>query len=127
MPSPLNYVPGLTLAMQVRDLDKAMAWYTDVLGFETLYKMDEMGWGEVKTEVPGVNIGLSQVERPQVGAGPVPTFGVESVDDARARLESGGVRFDGETREYPGMVRLATFYDPDGNALMLYQSLSDEH
>ncbi len=126
MPSPLNYVPGLTLATQVRDLDKAMAWYTDVLGFETLYKVDDMGWGEVRTEVPGVNIGLSQVESPRVGAGPVPTFGVESVDAARAQLESKGVRFDGETREYPGMVRLATFYDPDGNALMLYQSLSAE-
>ncbi len=126
MPSPLNYVPGLTLATQVRDLDKALAWYTGVLGFETLYKIDDIGWGEVKTEVPGVNIGLSQVESPQVGAGPVPTFGVRSVDEARAQLESQGVRFDGETREYPGMVRLATFYDPDGNALMLYQSLSDE-
>lgn len=127
MPSPLNFIPGLTLAMQVKDLDKAMAWYSEVLGFETLYKVDEMGWGEVKTEIPGVNIGLSQAEKPEVGAGPVPTFGVESVDAARSQLESKGVRFDGETTEYPGMVRLATFYDPDGNALMLFQSLEGEH
>ena len=126
MPSPLKYTGGLTLALQVSDIDRAMAWYTDVLGFETLYKVDEMAWGEVRTEVAGVNVGLSQVESPAVGAGPVPTFGVESVDNARAQLESRGVRFDGETREYPGMVRLATFYDPDGNTLMLYQSLGDE-
>jgi predicted enzyme related to lactoylglutathione lyase len=126
MPSPLRFVPGLTLSAQVSDLDRSMAWYRDVLGFEILYKVDEMGWGEVKTEVPGVNIGFAQVESPRVGAGPVPTFGVESVDDARAQLEAKGVRFDGETREYPGMVRLATFFDPDGNALMLYQSLSDD-
>jgi hypothetical protein len=33
------------------------------------------------------------------------------------------VRFDGPTREYPGMVKLATFFDPDGNTLMLYESL----
>jgi hypothetical protein len=33
------------------------------------------------------------------------------------------VRFDGATRTYEGMVRLATFYDPDENALMLYEEL----
>ena len=33
------------------------------------------------------------------------------------------MRFDGETREIEGMVKLATFYDPDGNALMLSQRL----
>ncbi len=127
MPSPLNYTGDLTLATQVADLDKALAWYTDVLGFETLYKVEEIGWGEVKTEVPGVNIGLSQVETPGVGKGPVPTFGVASVDEARAMLEARGVKFDGETREYPGMVRLATFFDPDGNAIMLSQSLNEQH
>ncbi|MEZ6243899.1 MAG: VOC family protein [Phycisphaerales bacterium] len=125
MPSPLAYTGGLTLATQVADLAKALAWYNDALGFPTLYKVDDIGWGEVKTEVEGVNIGLSQVESPKVGAGPVPTFGVEDIDAARKRLESKGVKFDGETRTIPGMVKLATFYDPDGNALMLYQSLGD--
>jgi hypothetical protein len=32
-------------------------------------------------------------------------------------------RFDGETSQVEDMVRLATFYDPDGNALMLAQQL----
>lgn len=126
MASPLAYTGGLTLAMQVSDLDKALAWYNDVLGFPTLFKVDDIGWGEVRTEIEGVNVGLSQVETPEVGRGPVPTFGVASVDEARAKLEAKGVRFDGETREYPGMVRLATFFDPDGNALMLYQDLSGQ-
>jgi hypothetical protein len=27
---------------------------------------------------------------------------------------------------HPGMVSLATFYDPDGNKLMLYQDLSGQ-
>ena len=31
---------------------------------------------------------------------------------------------DGDIRDIPGMVRLLTFYDPDDNALMLYQDLS---
>jgi hypothetical protein len=35
------------------------------------------------------------------------------------------VRFDGETTEVPGMVRLGTVYDPDGNTFMLAQRLDD--
>jgi hypothetical protein len=33
------------------------------------------------------------------------------------------VRFDGPTIELPGMVKLATFFDPDGNPMMFYQDL----
>ncbi len=42
-------------------------------------------------------------------------------------MESKNVRFDGETQTIPDMVKLATFYDPDGNALMLYQDLQKKH
>ena len=36
------------------------------------------------------------------------------------------MRFDGETNEIEGMVKLATFYDPDGNSFMLAQSLDGD-
>ncbi|MFM9994277.1 MAG: VOC family protein [Phycisphaerales bacterium] len=125
MPSPLNFDGGLTLSMQVKDRKKSTQWYTDVLGFTLLYDVEEIGWCELKTEVAGgkVNVGLSQVEKPKVGAGPVPTFGVKDIDKARAFMEGKKVRFDGPTQEIPGMVKLATFFDPDGNALMLFQDL----
>ena len=42
---------------------------------------------------------------------------------ARTALEEKAVRFDGDTVVIPDMVKLATFYDPDGNAWMLAQSL----
>ena len=45
---------------------------------------------------------------------------------ARAELEAKGVRFDGDTVEVPGMVKLATFFDPDGNRYMFAQSLTKE-
>ena len=51
------------------------------------------------------------------------TFTVEDIDAARAYLEGEGVRFDGDTSQVEDMVRLATFYDPDGNALMLAEQL----
>ncbi len=126
MPSDLNYDGGLTLSCQVSDMNKAIAWYQEKLGFTVLYKLDEMGWCEMATEVARVNMGLSQVEKPKTGAGPVPTFGVKDIDAARAKLEKRDVRFDGETIVIPDMVKLATFFDPDGNALMLYQSLATQ-
>jgi predicted enzyme related to lactoylglutathione lyase len=121
----LNYDGGLTIAFDVADLKRSMAWYQEALGFKLLYHVEQMGWCELQTEVSGgkVNVGLSQVENPKVGAGPTPTFGVKDIAKARSLLEAKKVRFDGPTREYPGMVRLATFYDPDGNTLMLNQSL----
>lgn len=125
MTSPLNYDGGLTIAFDVSNLKKSADWYQNVLGFTHLYTVDEIGWCELQSPVEGgrVNVGLSQVEKVKTG-GPTPTFGVKDIDKARSILEGKKVRFDGPTREYPGMVRLATFYDPDGNALMLYQSLA---
>ena len=40
-----------------------------------------------------------------------------------AGRESLDTRFDGDTYEIDGTVKLATFYDPDGNAFMLAQQL----
>lgn len=119
----LGFDGGLTLACQCADRKKAAEWYQRHLGFKLLYDVAEIGWCELATAVPGVNIGLSEVENPRVGSGPVPTFGVRDIASARAKLEKQGVRFDGATQEIPGMVKLATFFDLDGNALMLFQDL----
>jgi predicted enzyme related to lactoylglutathione lyase len=121
----IGYNGGLTIALQVADLAKAIDFYQNVVGFKLQYKVDEIGWCELTTSVPRVNIGLSQVEKPKPG-GQTPTFGVNDIAHARRQLEKKGARFDGETREIEGMVKLATFYDLDGNPLMLYQSLSEQ-
>lgn len=126
MPSPLNYDGGLTAGLPVLDLNKAIGWYMDVLGFTLNYRMDEMGWAELATEMPGLTIGLSQVEAMTLGGGATLTFGVRDVAVARAVLESKEVRFDGDTQVIPGMVAICTFFDPDGNTLMFYQDLSGQ-
>jgi CreA protein len=120
----LGYTGGLTIAFQVKDITRSIDWYQNVAGFKLVYHLQDMGWCELSSPVDKVYVGLSQVESPKIG-GPVPTWGVKDIDKARAQLEGAGVRFDGPTQEIPGMVRLATWYDPDGNALMLFQSLSD--
>jgi catechol 2,3-dioxygenase-like lactoylglutathione lyase family enzyme len=129
MASPLNFDGGLTISFESADMKRSIAWYQDVLGFNLLYQVDEIGWCEMATEVAGgkVNVGFSQVETPKKGGGPVPTFGVKDIAKARGLLEAKKVKFDGPTREYPGMVKLATFFDPDGHALMLFQDLQQKH
>ncbi|MEC9372595.1 MAG: VOC family protein, partial [Planctomycetota bacterium] len=124
MSGDIGFDGGLTCSMQCSNLDKAIAWYEDVLGFELLYKLDEMAWCEMKSPVARVNVGLSQVEAPEVKGGATLTFGVKDIGRARKALEKKDVRFDGETMTIPGMVSLATFFDADGNKLMLFQDLS---
>lgn len=121
----MDYNGGLTLAFQVKNRKATVDWYKKNLGWDLLYDVAEIGWCEVATHIKGVNVGFSEVEDPKPNGSLVPTFGVKDIEAARAKLESNKVRFDGPTREYPGMVRLATFYDPDGNPLMLFQSLGE--
>lgn len=122
----MTYRAETTCVVTVSDFRAAAKWYEEVLGFQNLYEVPEMPWGEWATNVPGTTIGLGQAqpgESVQTGGGAVLTFGVQDIEKARAWLESKGVRFDGDISEVPGMVKLATFFDPDGNTFMLAQGL----
>lgn len=113
----------ITLALSVRDRHASAKWYADMLGFEVLFHADDAGWSELHTKTPGVTLGLGEQSEPAPGNS-VPVFGIQDIGPARTALEAAGVRFDGPTEVIEGMVSLATFYDPDGNALMLAQDLS---
>lgn len=124
----IDYDGGLTCSMGVTSLDTSIAWYQDVLGFTLLYRVDEIAWCELSSAVAKVNVGLGVREDGAGGAGgSTLTFGVTDIDAAKAELDRHGVRQDGPIRDIPGMVRLLTFYDPDDNALMFYQDLSQAH
>lgn len=106
-------------AVTTTDFPRAVRWYTEMLGFEVMFTADEVGWAQVQTSVPGLSIGIQLDPSHQPGTGNATiTLGVKDTDAARAALEARGVRFEGETTDLPGMVRLATFRDPDGNTLM---------
>ncbi len=120
-----NFDGGLTAGVNVSDIQESMKWYQEVLEFELLYYMEELGWCELKSPVAKVNVGLSQVEKmPPPGGNAVLTWGVKDIEAARAELRKKDVKFDGDIRIISGMVKLATFYDIDGNCFMLYQDLS---
>jgi catechol 2,3-dioxygenase-like lactoylglutathione lyase family enzyme len=112
-----------TAALAVSDYGKALAWYRDVLGFEVVFELEEWGWAQLQSPVSGLLIGIGQSEEITQGGGATLTFRVKDIEAARSYLEGEGVRFDGEISQVEDMVRLTTFYDPDGNALMLAQKL----
>jgi len=123
----IDYDGGLTCSMGVTDLDRSIAWYRDVLGFTLLYRRDDIAWCELSTGVAHVNVGLGQREKAGGEGGATLTFGVTDIDAAKAALDRHGVRQDGPIRDIPDMVRLLTYFDPDGNALMFYQVLGHDH
>jgi CreA protein len=121
--NPIVYDGTLTCALAVKDRKASAAWYAKILGFTLLYDAEDIGWCEMQSPVEKVCVGFSEVETPQVEGGPTLVFGVDDVAAVRTRLEGQGVKFDGETVTYPGLVILATFFDPDGHKYMLSQSL----
>ncbi|WP_106753293.1 VOC family protein [Pannonibacter carbonis] len=112
----------ITIAMSVKDRHKSADWYKEMLGFETIFHIDDAGWSELQTNTQNVTLGLGEHVEPVPG-NCVPVFGIADLDAARASMEQVGVQFDGPTVVVEGMVKTATFYDPDGNALMLAQNL----
>ena len=121
--SSIGMTTGITLALEVSDFERSKKFYKEVLGFRFSYEVTEIGWCEFESPTKDVIIGLSKVETLTPGGGLVPTFNVSDIAHTRSLLESKNVRFDGPTNVMPGLVMLATFYDPDGHAFMLALSL----
>jgi catechol 2,3-dioxygenase-like lactoylglutathione lyase family enzyme len=122
MTEEIRYDGGLTVSLPVSNLDEAIGWYQDNLGFELKYRLDDIGWCELESSVAKVNVGLSVVEKPNPG-GATPTFGVLDIKAAEASLKSRGVRTDPDIVTIEGLVSLLMFYDQDDNSLMFYQEL----
>jgi catechol 2,3-dioxygenase-like lactoylglutathione lyase family enzyme len=111
------------VSVNVSDYDRSLAWYRDVLGFEVDYELADYGWCELRTPF-GFTIGLGQTEDVTPGT-VVPTFGVLDIDAAIAHLREHDVKVE-DWHEIPGMVRLATFWDPDGTSWMVAQTLDQK-
>lgn len=113
----------ITIAISVKDRHASADWFHEMFGFELLYHADDHGWSEMGTKTEGVVLGLGEQAEPAPGNA-IPVFGVDDIDSARSTMEQQNVAFDGDTIVLDGMVKLASFFDPDGNAMMIAQDLS---
>jgi len=117
--SGIGYRPELLIQLGVSDLNRAIEFYTTVLGFELTERRDDLKFAHIATNVPGLQIGLNAVAEPKGTGGAVLNITVVEITSARKALEARGVVFRGETVVIPGKVSLAQFADPDGNTLRL--------
>jgi CreA protein len=119
----IEWAGECTAAIAVSDYARSLAWYRDVLGLAVVFELESWGWAQLQSPVSGLLVGIGQSEEVKKGGGATLTFTVEDIEAARAYLEAEGVSFDGEISQVEDMVRRTTFYDLDGNALMLAQQL----
>jgi predicted enzyme related to lactoylglutathione lyase len=111
----ISYNGELNCGIPVSDLDRAVEWYSRVLGFSLRQRIDQLGFAILETGVPGVVVGLDTAEAARTGTrGVALTWGVTDIDAAREALAAAGVETE-PVREIPGVVRLLDFTDPDGN------------
>jgi predicted enzyme related to lactoylglutathione lyase len=104
--------------LPVTDLDRALAFYRDRLGLSE--NRSESTWAEL--DAAGLRIGLNAREQETQGdGGAVIAFRPDgNLDDAVAQLRDAGVEFVDGVSEHP-WGRVASFHDPDGNSLQLYE------
>jgi catechol 2,3-dioxygenase-like lactoylglutathione lyase family enzyme len=107
-----------TVWYRVRDLDKARAFYRDVLGFEEVFVDFDDGWSRLTHGK--MEIALAEGEPDESGG--VAHVDVEDVKSDAERLRADGVEV-GVVLELHGEIRLVDVFDPDGNRIQLAQSL----
>lgn len=120
-----DYDGSFTPWVGVRDLQKSIEWYSQMVGLEADFIADRAGWCELSIGVKKVAIGLYKVVSPSGNGGATLTFGVRDLDAERSRLEELGVRFDGPTMTISDLVRIAVFFDLDENRIMFSQPLRE--
>jgi predicted enzyme related to lactoylglutathione lyase len=101
-----------TVIYHVRDLDKAKAWYTKVLGQKPYF--DQPFY--VGFNVGGFELGLDPDVTAAKGDGQsVAYWGVAKADDAVKRLTKEGAKVVEAAKDVGEGIRVATLTDPFGN------------
>jgi predicted enzyme related to lactoylglutathione lyase len=107
---------------QVADLERAKKFYGEVLELKKTIEIP--GWVEFSHAEGAASIGLNQMRENDAERGATVVLRVDDLARAQDDLKKKNVKFEGSVEEIPGVVRIATFRDPDGNRLQLVQELS---
>jgi len=103
----------------VTDMDRAVEFYHELLGFKLLFKRED--WSEF--EISGQRLALSKKDFiPEHRELPVPgvSFLAQPIEQVISTLSRKGVQLADGLKVYP-YGKLASFRDPDGNLLGLYE------
>jgi predicted enzyme related to lactoylglutathione lyase len=123
----LNATPatiGITrlgqIAINVHDLDRAMAFYRDALGLSLLFTAGGMAF----FDCGGIRLMLSRAEKPEFDhPSSILYFTVPDIVAAHGHLRDKGVRFEAAPRLVAPMpasdLWMAFFYDSENNLMAL--------
>lgn len=111
----------------VKDLKKAIKFYTETVGLKLMEEHETYGWAELQGHEEGSRLGIAQAnseEAVQPGSNAVVTFTVENIEEALSDLKKNGAKFLGAVQEVPGHVKMQSVVDGDGNRFQIVQKLS---
>lgn len=110
--------PGIT----ARDLERALAFYRDVLGFtKTFQNGDPVGFMILKRDAAELHLNLQRDHK--AGLHNVAHLMVDDVDALQTRCQANGVRIIKGLRDQEYGLRAFVFADPDGNRIDVGQRL----
>ncbi len=105
--------------LPVTDMGRAVEFYGQTLGMEV--EQQESEWAQLRANDLRIGLNARDEESPGGDGGAVIAFSPEGgIDGAVDELKGKGVEFAGEISDHP-WGRIATFKDPDGNDLQLYE------
>jgi predicted enzyme related to lactoylglutathione lyase len=107
--------------MYVNDLDRAVAWYKDVLGFDARFVAPN-SYASLYHPKLAMRLDLhpSEANSKDVGFGPIPYFATTDIDTAVSVLKERGVKV-GTPKSEGSDHRFVSFWDSEGNTLGLEQ------
>lgn len=117
-------VKGGVATIFVKDMDRAVGFYTEILGFKLAFRAGDH-WASIDAGdgfMLGIHPAGEKSPPPGVLGGVQLGFNVTvAIEEVVSALESKGVAFEGGIKDDGGGIKLAFFADPDGNQHYLCQ------
>ena len=113
-----------TVAVPVRDQERALEFYGGVLGFETRMDSPFPGGRWIEVGAPGATTTIALAAAQEGTATGVDTgirFTTADATADHAALSAAGVDVDTEVLRFPGVPPMFSFRDPDGNRLYVVE------
>lgn len=112
------------IAINVRDVQRAIAFYRDTLGMEFLFEVPGMGF----FNCDGIRLMLSEVASTEFNyPASIIYYGVDDIQATFETLSQGGVAFTSPPRKIASVgdhdLWMAFFKDPDDNVLGLMSEI----
>lgn len=114
--TPTTLTDVLTVGVNVRDPDDAVAFYRDTLGFKVRRDLKpQVGQRWIEVAPAGAAVTVALIHRPDgAGADTGIRFRVPDAAAEHTALGEKGVK-TGDMLRWPGVPAMFTFDDPDGN------------